>query len=812
MHASQPPVVRNLLARNARGSRVALALAFGAVASLAVCRQARAQAPLVPAPVPSEPAPPPGTDAPPATEPPATAPPPQAAPSPAAPATEAAGSAPTPSSGAGDSTATNEDGVSFETPTEDPRDLAKLSLEDLLSIPVVTASGGASEQRSRAAANVIVISRKEIRQNGFRSVADALENVPGLYLTDDGSVKSVAVRGVTPGLRGGTRLVKIMINGTPVNFRPDLRSFIGPEYIPIEAVEQIEIVKGPLSALYGANAFIATINVITRKPEEGTSVDAGGGIAVGRGDPGYGGSAVAMYASKRARLLLSAAAGRVDRSGLRIQRTFDAQSSTSPRYAPFFADKSRDDTSFPVTAFAQLAIPTEKWGEITVDAGLQELDSAAEFQLNSVLTHRSREALRNYYATIRHEANWTERWSTRLTLGASAGDTGPKDRFYLTRNLARTFMRNFGYRAFDAGLSAAYAVGTRFNARVGVDFEADREDILFYSAILNMDEGMRPAGASIDFVSSDTPRRRTLTDVGAYLQVAGAPVEKLPGLTLLANGRVDKASYDAFSPPPQISARAGIIYEWGPALTTKAIVGRAFQSPTGVLMFAEPGFGVEHNVIGNLTSGSSVPQLTPQTLTSGEVTAYAVLWDYAVLEVSGYVQRINDKIEFVSAGTDYVARNLGQETFVGVEGTLRGSFGPLRPFVGASYIKATEGPQKDAEALAGFPSYNGVVGADLEVPKIPVFLNARLRFVGARGASQFNIIYNGRESYTLPAYQALDATITTAGLPLLGENALTYFSASARNLLDKRWSEPGFGGFDIPAQRASAFFEARQTF
>jgi hypothetical protein len=176
------------------------------------------------------------------------------------------------------------------------------------------------------------------------------------------------------------------------------------------------------------------------------------------------------------------------------------------------------------------------------------------------------------------------------------------------------------------------------------------------------------------------------------------------------------------------------------------------------------------------------------------------------------VQSIDDKIEFVSAGTDYVARNLGQETFVGAEGTVRGNFGPLRPFLGGSLIEATEGPQKNADALTGFPSVSGVIGADLEVPKLPLFLNARLRLVGKRGASQFNVIYNGRESYTLPAYQTLDATLTTAGLPLLGEGALTYFSASARNLLDMRYSEPGFGGFDVPAPRASAFFEARQTF
>jgi len=70
---------------------------------------------------------------------------------------------------------------------------------------------------------------------------------------------------VTAGLRAGTRIVKVMINSVPVNFRPDLTAFIGPEYIPMEAVERIEIAKGPLSALYGADAFLATVNVITKK-------------------------------------------------------------------------------------------------------------------------------------------------------------------------------------------------------------------------------------------------------------------------------------------------------------------------------------------------------------------------------------------------------------------------------------------------------------------------------------------------------------------------------------------------------------------
>ena len=93
-------------------------------------------------------------------------------------------------------------------------ELSQLSLENLLSISTVTVSGNA-ESRATAAGNVIVITRQVMANNGWRSVADVLANVPGLYLVDDGSLTSVGIRGVTGGLRAGTRLIKIMINGVP---------------------------------------------------------------------------------------------------------------------------------------------------------------------------------------------------------------------------------------------------------------------------------------------------------------------------------------------------------------------------------------------------------------------------------------------------------------------------------------------------------------------------------------------------------------------------------------------------------------------
>src|SRR4051794_38177105 len=166
-------------------------------------------------------------------------------------------------------------------------DLDDLSLQALLNQTVTTASGGTGEARSLASANVYAVSREEIARHGWRSLAQILEAVPGLYVVDDLAVPSVGVRGTTGGLRSGTRIVKIMIDGQAVNFRPDLTAFIGPEFIPLEAIERIEVARGPLSALYGANAFLATVNVITRTPATGVKAEVAARANVVRDRAGY---------------------------------------------------------------------------------------------------------------------------------------------------------------------------------------------------------------------------------------------------------------------------------------------------------------------------------------------------------------------------------------------------------------------------------------------------------------------------------------------------------------------------------------------
>lgn len=119
-------------------------------------------------------------------------------------------------------------------------------------------------------ASTVVITREEIEQNGYISLQEILENVPGLF-TIDHRYSS----GVTIGIRGFwtdfSRNVMIQLNG--MNMLNERRNDFPLDKInvAIEAIDRIEIVRGPMSVIYGAGAFFGVINIITNDAQEKAS-------------------------------------------------------------------------------------------------------------------------------------------------------------------------------------------------------------------------------------------------------------------------------------------------------------------------------------------------------------------------------------------------------------------------------------------------------------------------------------------------------------------------------------------------------------
>ena len=121
------------------------------------------------------------------------------------------------------------------------------------------------ESRKAPAINT-VITAEEIRNMGARNLFDVLNRIPGLSISWNQIKGLINIRGVQT---DHSEKVLLMIDGLSINDSTTGSStFYFGEDLMVENIKRIEIVRGPGSALYGANAFIGVINVVTKDPED----------------------------------------------------------------------------------------------------------------------------------------------------------------------------------------------------------------------------------------------------------------------------------------------------------------------------------------------------------------------------------------------------------------------------------------------------------------------------------------------------------------------------------------------------------------
>jgi iron complex outermembrane receptor protein len=145
--------------------------------------------------------------------------------------------------------------------------LTALSLEELSNIQVYTASKH-MQNASDAPASITVVDSNEIQRFGYRNLADILRGVPGFYLTYDRDYTFVGVRGFGR-LGDWNSRILVLIDGHRINNNVLGQAMLGNEFlVDVDMIERVEIVRGPSSSLYGANAFFAVINVITRTTKQ----------------------------------------------------------------------------------------------------------------------------------------------------------------------------------------------------------------------------------------------------------------------------------------------------------------------------------------------------------------------------------------------------------------------------------------------------------------------------------------------------------------------------------------------------------------
>lgn len=154
-------------------------------------------------------------------------------------------------------------------------DLTGLSIEDLSRVRLSTASRHL-EDPQKAPTAITVIDGKEIQRYGWRTLAEMLRSVTGFYSANDRSYTYIGVRGFLQSGDYNARVL-ILIDGHRINDNIYDSGLAGTEFpLDLSLIDRVEIVRGPGSSLFGTDAELAVVNVLTRHPANHNQVEVTG--------------------------------------------------------------------------------------------------------------------------------------------------------------------------------------------------------------------------------------------------------------------------------------------------------------------------------------------------------------------------------------------------------------------------------------------------------------------------------------------------------------------------------------------------------
>lgn len=143
-----------------------------------------------------------------------------------------------------------------------------LNLQD-----VVVTAAGYEQQLIDAPASITVIGKEQLEGKYYRDVTDALQDIPGVSIEGGAGGKlestSINIRGL------GEEYTLFLVNGKPLGASGDAyyNGFGSATQVgwlpPLSAIERIEVIRGPMSSLYGSSALAGVINIITKKATAG---------------------------------------------------------------------------------------------------------------------------------------------------------------------------------------------------------------------------------------------------------------------------------------------------------------------------------------------------------------------------------------------------------------------------------------------------------------------------------------------------------------------------------------------------------------
>ncbi len=149
---------------------------------------------------------------------------------------------------------------------EPTTDLMFMDIEELrqIKIETVTSASKFPQKVTEAPSSVTIITADQIRKYGYRTLADILKSVKGIFVSNDKNYSYLGIRGFGRTGDYNNRFL-LLVDGYRMNDNIVDQANIGHDFIlDADLISRVEVVPGPSSSLYGGNAFLGIINVITK--------------------------------------------------------------------------------------------------------------------------------------------------------------------------------------------------------------------------------------------------------------------------------------------------------------------------------------------------------------------------------------------------------------------------------------------------------------------------------------------------------------------------------------------------------------------
>jgi iron complex outermembrane receptor protein len=584
--------------------------------------------------------------------------------------------------------------------------LPDLTLEELMRLDSGQVFGASDRLQpvTEAPASVSFITAEEIARYGYRTLADILRGVRGMYVTNDRSFSFLGTRGFAKPGDYNSRIL-LLINGHRVNDNIFGQAEIGAEFgLDPAMFERVEIIRGPASSLYGDSAFFAVVNVITRS---GASLD---------------GASITLEAGTLGTQLVRASAGRRLANGLdvAVSGTYEHSDGVGRLYFPAFD-----------TAATNHGVAEGLDGE-----GVRQFYGRMTFKGLDVTTAygtRQRDVPTAFLDTVFDEQVWREEFTDRHSLvDAQYGHW-----FRGTRLAVRA-----SYDRFTTSAVYPYAIGPDSTPVVVGLLEGLGSRWSVSSGVTRAFRGGQTTRAGLEFIDNvhqdqvgvyvDDPvpildLRRSSTQHAAYVQH-----EIKVGRKVILDGGLRYDGYDRFS---KVTPRAALILLPSPSQSVKYLYGSAFRAPNEYELNA-------------FYFGESVNRLRPEAINTHELVWERYVNDRLRTAVSTYwykadrlITETPDPSTFL--GTSFV--NQGDVRAKGLELEAQMRFkGESRALV--SYALQSAVDQQTHDVLSNSPRH--VANARISVPGLTRrsfisiegrFLSSRTTVVGSRVRPAANV-------------------------------------------------------------------------